>query len=420
MSELLVSLLLLFAAPFAGLTPLAHAQTVPSAVQVQIDTNNAQIQQLQAEIAKLQSQLDATSKQKQTLQNAVNQIALNIKKINTSITLTNTQITQKDREIARLSGSISTTTDEIGVVQNQIDGSLRQLNMLDDEPMALVILSGADISSVFDTQNNLEAIRSGLQEKTNELQNLKGTLVTSKNATTKQRAQLATLKTNLAQQKTGLSLAQQSQTQLLAQTKNQESAYQALIAQKKAEEAAFEAELVRLAQSLGTADVSSAATAKRGILRWPLDSATVTQYFGNTSFAQSGAYSGQGHNGIDFRASIGAPVKTALTGTVQEINLGAVKNCQYGKWILVKHDNGLTSLYAHLSSIAINKGDRVVTGQVIGYAGDTGYATGPHLHFTVYVSSAVSFKNYTCNSGKSAYIPIAPLNAYLNPVSYLP
>jgi len=412
MLSLFVSFLLLF-------TPLTHAQT-KSDVQAQIDTNTAQMQQLQAEIAQLQKQLDATSKQKQTLQNAVNEIALNIKKINATITLTNAQIVQKDKEIARLSGSISTTTDEIGVVQEQIGDSLKQLHILDGEPMALLILSGADLSSVFDTENALEALRSGLQNKTADLQDLKGNLVNTKNTTTQQRAQLATLKANLAQQKTSLSLAQQSQTQLLSQTKNQESAYQALIAQKKAEEAAFEAELVRLAKGLGSADVSSAASAGRGILQWPLANVSITQYFGNTSFAKSGAYSGQGHNGIDFRAQIGTPVKAALTGTVQEINLGAVKNCQYGKWVLVKHDNGLTSLYAHLSSIAVDKGDRVVTGQVIGYSGDTGYATGPHLHFTVYVSSAVTFKNYTCNSGKSAYIPIAPLNAYLNPLSYLP
>lgn len=413
MASLFLSFLLL-------LTPLAHAETAAGSVQSQIDANNSQIQQLQAEIAKLQEQLDATTKQKQTLQTAINSITLSIKKINTSISLTNAQISQKDAQIKRLTGSISTTTDEIGLVQQEIGNSLQQLNLLDDEPMALVILSGADISSVFDTENTLQEIRTGLQDKTNELQNLKGVLVTSKNTTTQQRAQLATLKQDLAQQKTSLNLAQQSQTQLLAQTKNQESAYQALIAQKKAEEAAFEAELVRLAKSLGTADITSAPSPTKGILRWPLDTVAITQYFGNTSFAQSGAYSGQGHNGVDFRASIGAPVKAALTGTVQEINLGAVKNCQYGKWVLVKHDNGLTSLYAHLSSVAVNKGDRVVTGQLVGFAGDTGYATGPHLHLTVYVSSAVTFKNYTCNSGKSAFIPIAPLNAYLNPVSYLP
>lgn len=385
-----------------------------------MDANSAQIKELQDVIAQLQKQLDATTKQKQTLQNAINQIALSIKQINANISLTNTQIAQKDAQIRRLSGSISTTTSEIDVVQGQIGNSLQQLNILDDEPVALVVLRGQTLSSIFQAEHTLELIRTGLQHKTAQLENLKGSLENSKSITEQQRQQLAALKQDLAQQKTSLSLAQQSQTDLLAQTKNQESAYQSLIAQKRAEEAAFEAELVRLAKSLGSADISSAAAAARGILRWPLDNPLITQYFGNTSFAQSGAYSGNGHNGIDFRAAIGTPIRAALTGTVQEVNLGAVKNCQYGKWILVKHDNGLSSLYAHLSSIAVNKGDRVSTGSVIGYAGDTGYATGPHLHFTVYVSSAVSFKTYTCSSGRTAFIPIAPLNAYLNPLSYLP
>ncbi|MEK7068184.1 MAG: M23 family metallopeptidase, partial [Patescibacteria group bacterium] len=122
----------------------------------------------------------------------------------------------------------------------------------------------------------------------------------------------------------------------------------------------------------------------------------------------------------DFRAAIGTPVRAALDGTVQEVNQGAVKYCQYGKWVLVRHNNGLTTLYAHISGIAVSKGQYVSTDETVGYAGDTGYATGPHLHLTVYASAGVAFKQYTCNSGYSAYIPIAPLNAYLNPLSYLP
>lgn len=411
MLSLLVSLLLFIA-------PLAHA--APSSVQDQIDANTAQISQLRDEIAKLQSQLDATSKQKQTLQSAISTLDLNIKKLTTQISLTNTQITQKDREISKLSGGIATTTTTIGSTRGEIADALRNLNQIDNESTAVQVLAGQTLSDLFDEILALGALRDNLQNRVDNLSDLKDTLTTNKNTAQNARAQLASLKAQLGQQQKSLSIARQSQNELLAETKSKESSYQALIAQKKAEEAAFEAELVKLAQGLGTADVSSAAAAKRGILSWPLDSVTVTQYFGKTSFSQSGAYSGQGHNGMDFRASIGTPVRAALTGTVQEINQGAVKNCQYGKWVLVRHDNGLTSLYAHLSSIAVNKGERVGTGEVLGYAGDTGYATGPHLHFTLYVSSAVTFKSYTCNSGKSAYIPVAPLNAYLNPLSYLP
>ncbi len=412
MASFLVSLLLL-------ITPLAHAETATS-IQSQIDTNTTQISQLKDEIAKLQAQLDATSKQKLTLQTAVTTLDLGIKKTTTQISLTNTQITQKDREISRLAGGIATTTVTIGATQKEIGDTLRGLNEIDEEPLAARLLTNNSLSDFFNETVILDTLRSGLRDRVSNLTDLKDTLTTNKNTAQNARAQLAALQAQLAQQKQSLSIARQSQSDLLAQTKNKESSYQALIAQKKAEEASFEAELIRLAKSLGTADVSSAASAQHGIFNWPLDSIRVTQYFGNTAFAQSGAYNGSGHNGVDFGASIGTPVKAVLSGVVQETNEGAVKNCQYGKWVLVKHDNGLTSLYAHLSSIAVSKGQQVSTGSLLGYSGDTGYATGPHLHLTVYVSSAVSFKTYTCSSGRTAFIPIAPLNAYLNPMSYLP
>jgi len=88
--------------------------------------------------------------------------------------------------------------------------------------------------------------------------------------------------------------------------------------------------------------------------------------------------------------------------------------------VLVKHQNGLSTLYAHLSRISVAKGDSVSTGDAVGLAGSTGYATGPHLHFTLYLSESVTFKQYSCKNGRAVTIPIAAPNAYLNPLSYLP
>ena len=93
---------------------------------------------------------------------------------------------------------------------------------------------------------------------------------------------------------------------------------------------------------------------------------------------------------------------------------------KYGKWVLIRHTNGLTTLYAHLSVVSVSAGAQVATGDIIGYSGDTGYALGPHLHFTVYASKAVTFKEYTCNSGATLTIPIAAFSGYLDPMLYLP
>lgn len=412
--------ILLLAGFFAYQRPEQAIAQTREELQEKLGDTQDQIKKLQDEIKRLESQLTTTTAQKQTLQTAVRGLDLQIQKLQKSLTLTQNQIAQKDKDIKTLGGNIATTEDRIAASQSEVAYTLRELDRKGEDALVTALLAGNTLAAFFDEAVAVATVRDELQNHIEDLAALKTNLSTSKKTAEQKRQELAALRNTLNDQKQGVSATRSAQNTLLTETKNKESEYQALIAKKKAEQAAFEAELYRLQSSLGSADTSTAPAARRGILQWPLANVYLTQSFGNTSFAASGAYNGQGHNGIDFRASIGTPIKAALSGTVQEINQGAVKYCQYGKWVLVKHDNGLTTLYAHLSSISVGKGARVETGQTIGLAGDTGYATGPHLHFTVYVSSAVQFKQYTCNSGAVAYIPIAPLNAYLNPMSYLP
>jgi murein DD-endopeptidase MepM/ murein hydrolase activator NlpD len=129
------------------------------------------------------------------------------------------------------------------------------------------------------------------------------------------------------------------------------------------------------------------------------------------------------HNGVDIRAGIGTPVKTALSGVVWGTgNTDIARGCySYGKWILIKHANGLTTIYGHLSQIKVVAGDKVITGDVIGYSGNTGYSTGPHLHFGVYATQGVIMEKYSqSKSCKTVVLPLADPKAYLNPMSYLP
>lgn len=397
------------------------AQTATSSVQSQIDVGAAEIERLKQEIAALQKELNATTEQKQTLESAIKSLDLNIQKLQKSISLTTSQITQKDKEIKGLSGDISDTSTDIDQSRAHIAKSLRELDGMGNTPPAVTALLGdGTLSSFFDLAITLTSLRSELQNRVEDLSSLRTNLVTTKTSAESKRRELANLKVRLANEQKGLSAAKTAQTQLLKETANKEGNYQKLIAEKQAEQVAFERALFELASGLtDTFDPSKIPSAGSGVLRWPLDNVFITQQFGKTSVSGR-LYSSGTHDGMDFRASIGTPVRAALIGTVLEVNHGAVVNCQYGKWVLIRHPNGLSTLYAHLSEVSVNKGSSVSTGQVIGYAGNTGYATGPHLHFTVYASDAVAFKSYSCKNGRSTLIPIATPGAYLNPLSYLP
>ena len=423
----LVALLLL-------VTPLAHAQTASSTgdLQAQADQTSQQIAALQNEIQQLQIQLDNTTKQKNTLQSAVRTLDLNIQKLTKSITLTNAQITQKDRDITRLSGGIATTTSTIATTQTEVSSSLRELAEHDQEPLAAVLLAGGTLSDFFNEAVTLGSLRDELENKIQDLSSLKTTLQTNKSAAQQSRTQLAALQTQLNRQKQSLALSRQSQNDLLTQTKNQESSYQALIAQKQAQESSLEQALTDLKSQYNVAaNPNDYPPPTPGLLHRPITGKiNITQYFGNTPFSQANpsVYGGHGHNAIDIAMPIGTPLLAALSGTVVGTgNTDAIRGCySFGKWVMIKHNNGLSTMYAHLSQISVTQGQSVSTGQLIGYSGMTGYATGPHLHFGVYVSAVTKIIPLGQATQKSltpchlAVMPVPPVSGYLNPLNYLP
>ena len=87
------------------------------------------------------------------------------------------------------------------------------------------------------------------------------------------------------------------------------------------------------------------------------------------------------HNGVDLLAPAGTPVLAAASGTV----VGAAPNAGYGNWVRIEHAQNVATVYGHLSAFApgIAAGAKVQRGQVIGFVGNTGRSTGPHLHFEV-------------------------------------
>lgn len=123
---------------------------------------------------------------------------------------------------------------------------------------------------------------------------------------------------------------------------------------------------------------SGASVGGSGSWAWPCPSCSyITSRFGNRFHPIFNEW--RYHSGLDIGASYGSAVTASDGGTV----IMASVNGGYGNCVMINHGNGYYSLYGHLSGYAVSEGEAVGQGQVIGYVGDTGWATGPHLHFEI-------------------------------------
>jgi len=141
-----------------------------------------------------------------------------------------------------------------------------------------------------------------------------------------------------------------------------------------------EDELLAESNSLtGVINGSSGGGGGTGSLIWPV-SGPVTSPFGWRIHPILGYR--VFHTGIDIGVGYGTPIHAADSGTV----IYATWMGGYGNVIIIDHGRGISTLYAHQSSLAVGVGAKVSRGQVVGYVGSTGFSTGPHLHFEVRVN----------------------------------
>lgn len=421
------------------------AQEDAQALKEKILERNKQLLQLDREIKQYQSTLDQVSMEKQSLQSAVKTLDVSRSKVSTDIKATETKIVTTDLTIQELQQQISTTEVLINRNTEVIAHAIQKIDELESNSFLETLLAGDSMSEVWDSIAALSAFQSSLRGQVKDFLATKRSYENAKSEEAGKKEELSSLKGELSDRKKVLDTTHNEKNQLLSTTKEKESNYQKMLAEKKRQRELFEKELRNYESQLKfVLDKSTIPTAGASVFSWPFEQGyfadcpsfasalgnphCITQYFGNTPFARSGAYSGNGHNGIDFRAPIGTKIIAALSGTVVGVgNTDTAPSCySFGKWVLVRHNNGISTLYSHLSTISTAVGAQLATGGVIGYSGATGYATGPHLHFGVYASDGVSIKRFADDPSRpvtacyNVPIPIAAHSAYLNPMDYLP
>ncbi|MAZ30004.1 hypothetical protein CL655_01840 [bacterium] len=402
------------------------AQTVEE-LKAQIADREARLGEIEREIAEFEAALQEVGAERSTLEAAIRALELERRKISADIQYTEGLITNTDLEISKLTIEINSTLRDIGENRDAIAEIIRTIDEIDDETMVEILLTNEHLSDFWTQLDDLDTIRNAVGEQVRQLQALQANLENNRAEESEKREDLVDLKDQYNGQRQVLVNNKAEKDQLLTATKNEESEYQRLLGEKKAAREQLLAEVQAIEQELQfILDPSSIPTPGTSVFRWPLDNNIITQRFGYTKFALSGAYGGSRHNGMDLGTPSGSKLYATLSGTVRDVgNTDIVPGCySWGKWILLDHPNGLSSLYAHLSYIGVTRGQSVRTGDVIGYTGNTGYSTGPHLHWTLYVTDAVQvrqfneFKSVTsCGAAKS---PFAAVEGYLDPLDYLP
>lgn len=418
--------------PFLSyLIPLTHAQSSEiDKLQKDIQDRGSRLIEIEKEIAKFEGELKQVGAEKQTLQKAINQLMLERKKVQAEITRTETLISSTDLEINKLILEISKTQSSIDQIESAVAQIIRSQYKAGDITMIELILKHNQLSEFWSTFEAHESVRNSMTAKVEELASLQRLLEEKRAENTEKRSNLVSLHSQYKDQNSVLTNNQTERTNLLTVTKNEEKNYQRLLAQQQQAREQIIKDLrdfeAKLQFFLDPNTIPAPGTA---VFDWPLKNVIVTQWFGGSEFAKRnpGIYGGRAyHPGIDMGTPRGTTIYAPLAGTVRATgNTDLVPGCySWGKWTLIDHANGLSTLYAHQDVISVVAGQKVTTGEIIGYTGNTGYSTGPHLHFTVYVKDGVSVRLFneikTVTSCGPASTPVAATDAYVDPALYLP
>lgn len=414
----------------ALLTPTLSRAASTEALSAQIESVRKDREALLAEQARLQAELEKTTAESKNLGSAVKSLDTTKKKIANDIKLTQSKINSATLNIQVLENNVNAAERNINTHHSAITNSLQRLAQYDSRPLWLDILASTSFSDVWSDKSQLASLNEDLETEVDDLRETKEVLTEEKEKKEKVKEQALSLQQELSGQKAVVEENQKAKEKLLAETKSKEALYQQLLAENQAKEKQFEDDLYRLESELQiTLDPSLIPTPRRGVLSWPLDKIRITTFFGKVAGSALRIYASGSHNGVDFGTPQGTPVKAVMGGVVQGTgNTDEQKGCgSYGRWILIRHPNGLSSIYGHLSASLVSAGQNVQTGQVIAYSGGqpgvfgSGYSTGPHLHLGLFASQGVEVRQFTQSRGcQQVFVPIADVKAYLDPLAYLP
>ena len=395
-----------------------------------------QARELSQEKEEYQEKADRAGEEAQSLAERVKLMDDQIEQIGKETKRTKEEMERTADLITQTGVEIEEKEQELIDQKKTLDEAIKYLYEEGDQPIIDTFFSSESFSEALDRTEYLEVAEEKIEEVVEEVKELKIGLEDRGIFLEIHRQGLKELKLQLEVSKELIEEERKGKNKLLRETAGEEGQYRALMAAKETEEREVLEKIWKLRGSKSGKHYKGAPEEPTGepdrggqpdgthkaVFQWPLKKFAVTQEYGCTSFARCGnprgAYGGKPHNGIDISSRsdrngfLDLRMRAAMQGKVIMVAPEALSG-GWGNAIVISHPNGLFTLYGHLSRAIVKEGQKVRKGQLIGFEGSTGFSTGRHLHFSVYME-------ITIYRTKWYYGPGYDFEYTLDPMIFLP
>lgn len=390
-----------------------------------IEAQSHELERINKELEETRSKLDTTRSEKRTLQRDLKLIDDDISHLNLNIKADKITIQKLSLEVDSLNYDIEDIELMMADKKEAVAGVLKKIQRNSHRNLITILLkSGSLAEGVLEAQA-LADTGFQLSIEVANLENLREDKIEKVSEISDKKKEINRNQKNLENRKDIVDDQKNEKEVILIQTKNKESVYSEQLTELEKRQEEIAAEIEKIEKELREQiDPNLLPISRPGVLLWPVEKVIITQGYGLTEFAKRN-YRGKHHNGLDLGGPIGTPILAAEDGRV--INVGdqdQYRLCRggaYGKFIVVKHQNGLSTLYAHLSRSIVSISQEVKKGEIIGYMGKSGWATGPHLHFTVFANNTLTPARDSFPEGTKASRVCGPMpvGGDLDPEQYL-
>lgn len=344
-------------------------------LQDEISAREAQIDSINRRIDEYRTKIDQYSSAAASLSNDLAMIENQTAIAELDIQATEAEIETQELQIQVLEEAIKEQEAQIDVQKEILEEMVFEIHKNDGIGFIEVLFGAGDFNELFSAVEHLETVNADMQDALDATQETKAELTSNKSSQEDRLDQLIELGDQLELQIANFESQLSAKEVLLDQTEASESEYRVLMSELRQEQAYITQQISALQSEIAgkISDLDELGDAT--IFTWPVDG-IITALFHDPTYPFRHLFE---HGGLDVAAPTGTPIASAAPGYVAWARTGR----SYGNYVMVIHADGYATLYAHMSSIAVEVDQFVARGQVLGYVGSTGLSTGPHLHFEI-------------------------------------